>query len=170
MALARRDRDRGDVPSLDGARGTHRLERAAPGLGDLYGRRALDTGFSGRRLPQHPHAFKQYSKAYDSSVGIPRNGRRNGERPSSDMPGIPGGTGQMVVRKHLEHLSLPDGYSAKCVDAVWCLFDPYGKPLLSSADATAVEIDAWRDVWRRRHEDFVNECAMSRAGAGLPDI
>ena len=76
----------------------------------------------------------------------------------------------MVVRKHLERLSLPDGYSAKCVDAVWCLFDPHGTPLLSSADATAVEIDAWRDVWRRRHEDFVNECAMSRAGAGLPDI
>lgn len=74
----------------------------------------------------------------------------------------------MVVRKHVEHLSLPDGYSAKRVEAVWCLFDPHGRPLLSSADATAVEIDAWRDVWRQRHEDFINECAAD--GAGLPDV
>jgi hypothetical protein len=72
-----------------------------------------------------------------------------------------------MVRKRLV---LPYGYSAKSIDAGWCLVDPDGVSLMCSTDATAVEIHAWRDTWRRRHKDFTNELAVFRSGARLPDI
>lgn len=73
----------------------------------------------------------------------------------------------MVVRKHL---LLPEGYTAKQAGAIWYLADPHGAELLCSADASAVEIHAWRHLWRKRHEDFNEELAAFRSGALLPDL
>lgn len=73
----------------------------------------------------------------------------------------------MVVRKHL---LLPEGYTAKQAGTIWCLADPHGADLLRSADASAVEIHAWRHLWRKRHEDFNDELAAFRSGALLPAL
>lgn len=73
----------------------------------------------------------------------------------------------MAIRKHL---LLPEGYTAKHAGAIWCLADPHGVELLRSTDASAVEIHAWRHLWRRRHEDFNEELAAFRSGALLPDL
>jgi len=73
----------------------------------------------------------------------------------------------MVVRRHL---LLPEGYAAKQAGAFWCLTDPHGAELLRSADASEVEVQAWRHLWRKRHEDFNDELAAFRSGALLPDL
>jgi hypothetical protein len=73
--------------------------------------------------------------------------------------------GQMVVRRHLV---LPEGYSAKQRDRIWCLVDPRGLYLLLSDDGTAIELCAWRHLWRKRHEDFINEVGAFRAGPRVP--
>src|SRR5215469_5233899 len=86
-----------------------------------------------------------------------------------DEVGCPasGGAGHMVVRRHL---LLPEGYAAKQAGAFWCLTDPHGAELLRSADASEVEVQAWRHLWRKRHEDFNDELAAFRSGALLPDL
>src|SRR5215472_16645730 len=72
----------------------------------------------------------------------------------------------MVIGRNLW---LPRGYSALELDGLWHLFDSRAALLLSSPDATEVEIHAWRDLWRKRHEEFAEElAALYRAGRPMP--
>jgi len=71
----------------------------------------------------------------------------------------------MVVRRHL---LLPEGYSAKQRDGIWCLVDPRGAYLLLSDDGMAIELHAWRHLWRARHENFIDDLDAFRAGPRVP--
>jgi hypothetical protein len=70
----------------------------------------------------------------------------------------------MAVRRHL----LPEGYSAKQRDGIWYLVDPRGVYVMLSDDGMAIELHAWRHLWRTRHEDFIDDLDAFRAGPRVP--